>query len=419
MPAMPEITPFPGELPPAAAPALEVVQTLRAAGHHALLAGGCVRDLLRGQPPEDYDVATDAPPPRVQNLFRPTRLVGAAFGVVLVKRRDTWVEVATFRADGPYEDGRRPVHVHFCDARRDAQRRDFTINGMFLDPAGREIIDYVDGQRDLTARLVRAIGDPAERFEEDHLRILRAARFAARLGFEVEPQTLAAMRLMADRLERVAAERVREELEKMLCRAGRTHGWRLMRQAGLLPHLWAGSAWTAAQAERVEALLDRLPERVEFELVFSLLLHDRAPAELHEAARRLTLSNEQREAAAWIVERQAALDDPARPSLAELKRCMAHPAFASLRMLAAARHGDAPDGPAHTAALATRLASIPPDSIAPRPLVGGADLERRRVPHGPIYARILEQLYTRQLDDELRTREEALAALDALLAQER
>ncbi|RMF77512.1 MAG: CCA tRNA nucleotidyltransferase, partial [Planctomycetota bacterium] len=185
------------------------------AGHTALLAGGCVRDLLLGAQPQDFDVATDATPERVCELFRGTRRVGAQFGVVLVRQRRTWVEVATFREDFQYRDGRRPEAIRYSDARHDAQRRDFTINGMFLDPLAAELIDYVGGRFDLSARLVRAVGDPAQRFAEDHLRLLRAVRFAARLGFEIEPTTLDAIRAFGDRLPRVAAERRREELDKM------------------------------------------------------------------------------------------------------------------------------------------------------------------------------------------------------------
>ena len=177
-------------------------------------AGGCARDLLLGLEPQDYDVATDAPPEQICGLFRRTRKVGAAFGVVLVHEHRKWIEVATFRSDGEYFDGRRPSEVHFCDSQRDAQRRDFTVNGMFIDPLRRELIDYVGGQADLRAGLIRAIGDPTARFAEDHLRLIRAVRFAARLGFEIEPATLGAMREQAAKLTTVATERVREELEK-------------------------------------------------------------------------------------------------------------------------------------------------------------------------------------------------------------
>ena len=197
---MSESFPLPAELPPDAGAAVAVVRRLAEAGHVALLAGGCVRDLLLGRPPQDYDVATDAPPERVQKLFRATRHVGAQFGVVLVRSQQRWIEVATFRVDGPYPDGRHPARVTFSTPREDARRRDFTVNGMFCNPLERTVIDYVGGRADLQARLIRAIGEPTDRFDEDHLRLLRAVRFAARLEFELEPLTLAAIRENAAKL---------------------------------------------------------------------------------------------------------------------------------------------------------------------------------------------------------------------------
>ena len=245
--AMQEVYPFRGALPGAAAAAVATVRALANAGHQALLAGGCVRDLLLGQVPQDYDVATDARPERVVALFRATRQVGAQFGVVLVKKHHRWIEVATFRSDGPYLDGRRPVQVTLSDARHDALRRDFTVNGMFLDPLSLRVIDYVGGQPDLAACLIRAIGEPAARFDEDYLRLLRAVRFAARLGFSIEPATLASIREHAPTLASVAAERVREELEKMFAHPTRCQAWDLLGECGLRPFLWPRAGWTPAQ----------------------------------------------------------------------------------------------------------------------------------------------------------------------------
>src|SRR5688572_27782573 len=192
--------------------ALAVVRALRDVGHVAYFAGGCVRDLLLGLEPKDYDVATDAPPDRVRKLFKRTQAVGQAFGVILVRIGRSQVEVATFRAEGKYLDGRRPSEVRFTTAEEDAKRRDFTINGLFLDPLTDQVIDYVGGQADLKAKVIRAIGNPDERFEEDHLRLLRAVRFAARFGFEIEPATDAAIPRHAGHLVRISPERVAEEL---------------------------------------------------------------------------------------------------------------------------------------------------------------------------------------------------------------
>jgi len=407
--------PFQHELPAAAAGAVEIVRALAAAGHQALLAGGCVRDLLLGREPEDYDVATDAGPEQITALFRPTRQVGAQFGVVLVKRRRRWVEVATFRADGPYLDGRRPTSVTRTDAAHDAQRRDFTVNGMFLNPLTDEVIDYVGGHGDLAARVVRAIGEPAARFAEDHLRLLRAVRFAAKLGFPIEPVTLAAIRTHAAQLARVAAERIREELARMLEHPARQSAWRLLQDCELLPHLWPGVKWSAAQAARVETLLGRLPRKVSFGLALGVLLGHLPAGRFAGAARSLTLANEERDVAAWLAAHQSDLNNPAAPALAALKRLMAHPAFADLRALVEARYQDGSDAAERNAQLAARVAAIAPEAVQPPPLVTGDDLLARRIPAGPAYKAILDELYTAQLDEQLVTREQALAALAAIL----
>ncbi|MHC5009726.1 MAG: CCA tRNA nucleotidyltransferase [Planctomycetota bacterium] len=213
--------------------ALQVAGTLRAAGHDALFCGGAVRDRLLGRTPLDYDVATSAPPEVGATLFPHAVMVGAKFGVLIVPGKHHDVEVATFRDDGLYVDGRRPDEVRYSDPPRDARRRDFTVNGLFEDPETGEILDYVDGRADLEARLVRAIGDPRARFREDHLRVLRAVRFAAQLNFAIEPETFDAVREMAGLVSGVSAERIRDEILRLL-RAGRGRGLRLLRDAGLL-----------------------------------------------------------------------------------------------------------------------------------------------------------------------------------------
>ncbi|MHC4973396.1 MAG: CCA tRNA nucleotidyltransferase [Planctomycetota bacterium] len=214
--------------------AVGVARRLRDAGHQALLAGGCVRDHLRGVTPIDYDIATSAPPDAVQALFERTIPVGAEFGVVLVVVEGRRFEVATFREDVGVRDGRHPAAVRFTDAEHDARRRDFTINGMFLDPESDEVIDHVGGRADLEARLVRVIGDPAERFEEDRLRILRAIRFATVLDFRLEPATMAAVKAHAPAIRTVSAERVRDELTRLLVSGRGGRGVGLLLEAGLL-----------------------------------------------------------------------------------------------------------------------------------------------------------------------------------------
>ncbi len=412
---MDESFPFEGELPTAADPAVRIVRDLAAARHQALLAGGCVRDLLSGRTPEDYDVATDAPPECVCEMFRSTRKVGAQFGVVLVKQHRRWVEVATFRTDGPYADGRRPATVTLSDARHDARRRDFTVNGMFLDPLAMKVIDYVGGRADLQARLIRAIGEPAARFDEDYLRLLRAVRLAARLEFAIEPATLAAIRAHAPTLTQVAAERVRVELERMFTHPRRQRAWTLLGECGLLPYLWPKASWEPDEILRIDAFLGRLPADASFALTLAVLLARHQPAEIQRVARDLTLSNEERETVVWLVAHQADLDDPGGPALADLKRLMASPAFASLRALAEARYADMSDAPRRQAALQARLASVSPEVVRPAPFVTGDDLLRRGLRPGPIYKEVLELLYTQQLDETIGSRETALGMLDELL----
>jgi hypothetical protein len=218
--------------------AIDIIRALRDAGHVALLAGGCVRDKLLGRASKDFDVATDAPPDRVRALFRNTQSVGAAFGVILVHYNQSVIEVATFRADGTYSDGRRPDSVQFSTAEHDAQRRDFTINGLFFDPLDNRLIDYVNGERDLHARVLRAIGDPAKRFAEDYLRLLRAVRFAARFDLAIEPLTRAALLEHAPKLTRVTPERVGDELRAMLSPATRVRAVELLTELGFTPILF-------------------------------------------------------------------------------------------------------------------------------------------------------------------------------------
>jgi poly(A) polymerase len=195
--------------------AQEIVATLQHAGFAAFWVGGCVRDFLLGREPQDFDIATDAKPEQVEKLFSKTIPVGRKFGVVIVVEGGQQFQVATFRAEADYQDGRRPEKVVFANAEADASRRDFTVNGLFYDPLTQKIHDWVGGEKDLRAKIIRTIGAPAERFGEDHLRLLRAVRFAARLGFEIEPKTFAAIQALAPKIKIISAERVREELIKL------------------------------------------------------------------------------------------------------------------------------------------------------------------------------------------------------------
>lgn len=408
---------YSGALPSDAEPAVDVLRRLREHGHAALLAGGCVRDLMLGGCPDDYDVATDAPPERVQALFRATRAVGVHFGVVLVKSRGTWVEVATFRTDGDYRDGRRPERVEFRDARRDALRRDFTINGMFLDPLSGEVIDYVGGRNDLADRLVRAIGDPSQRFAEDYLRMLRAVRIAARLDFTIETDTLEAIRAHAGRLTQIAAERRLDELSRMLAAPSRARAWGWLLRTELVDHLW--SARIAAPVHEPVAFerLSRLPAEAAFETALAALLIERDPSQVNALCRELTCSNEQRESIVWLVREQRRLFAEVDLPLAALKRLMAHRMFPGLLMLCQAVWQEASGGIQRAERFRARAADVSPDAVQPPPLVTGDDLLARGVPAGPRYGELLERLYTLQLDERLADRPAALAELDKLISE--
>lgn len=217
--------------------AAAIVRRLRAEGHEAFLVGGCVRDIVRGVTPQDFDIVTAARPEQVRALFPRTVPVGARFGVVLVIEGECPYEVATFRVESGYDDGRRPSRVAFATAEADVRRRDFTVNGLLMDPETGRIIDYVDGRRDIELRLIRTIGAPLERFAEDHLRMLRAVRFAAALGFAIDPETLAAIRRQAPAVGRISAERVREELTRIFTSGGARAGMELLDESGLLQEI--------------------------------------------------------------------------------------------------------------------------------------------------------------------------------------
>ncbi len=204
---------------PLRATAVEIVRHLQTAGFSAFWVGGCVRDFLLGREPQDYDIATSARPEQVEKLFKRTVAVGKKFGVMVVLEGGHQFQVATFRAEADYQDGRHPEHVTFANAEADAQRRDFTVNGLFYDPVTEKLHDWVGGEKDLRAKIIRTIGSPEERFAEDHLRLLRAVRFAAQLGFEIEPQTFAAVRALAPKIELISAERIRDELIKLFSAA--------------------------------------------------------------------------------------------------------------------------------------------------------------------------------------------------------
>lgn len=396
--------------------AARIVRELKAQGHEAYWAGGCVRDMLLGRPPADIDIATSARPEQIIRLFPRTRKVGVQFGVVLVRQNTHWFEVATFRQDIDYADGRRPERVVFTSAQEDAKRRDFTINGLFYDPEAGQIIDYIGGKADLEAHIIRAIGVPAERFAEDHLRMLRAARFTARFGFSLDPVTAGAIRDHAPCLARISAERIREELAKMLAHPARAQAVTLLAELGLTAYLWPGANWSDAQLANGAAVLGHLPEPVDFVLGMAGLLHDRSAIEAEAIGRTLRCSNREIDDLSWLVGRHARLHDVPKLSLAEFKLLAAHARFDGLLTLHRAVcqvQGRGLEG--YELAVQLRR-QIPPEELAPAPFVTGEDLIASGREPGPDFKRILDLLYTAQLNDELRTRAAAMDRLRDLLA---
>jgi len=442
--------------------ARQVVARLRSAGHQAYLVGGCVRDLLRGAAPKDFDISTDARPDRIMDLFPHSGLVGAHFGVVLVRDAFAQVEVATFRSDHEYEDGRRPTAVHFeTDPKADVLRRDFTINGLMMDPmegradaanvgqalppANLMVLDYVGGRADLDARLIRAIGDPDARFREDHLRLLRAVRFAARLGFAIEPATFAAIRRHASLITRVSAERVRDELVRIFTEGGAAYGLDLLDESGLLavllPEVAAmhgveqppeyhpeGDVWT-----HTRLLLEKL-DRATPTLALGALLHDVGKPPVFRVADRirfdghvekgvemsraiLTRLRFSRDDAAQVeslVAHHMHFKDVGRMKESTLKRLMRLPHFdehLELHRLDCL----ASNGHLETYALVKRkFEEMTAEEIKPAPLITGADLIAAGYRPGPRFAEILSAVEDAQLEHRLNTPAEAL---DWVLAQ--
>lgn len=390
--------------------ALSVLDSLRAAGHAALLAGGCVRDRLLGRTPKDYDVATDAHPDRVRELFPRARLVGAKFGVVLVHRFGHDIEVATFRSDGTYTDGRRPDQVIFGDAREDALRRDFTINGLFYDPVGDTVIDYVNGQADLQARVIRTIGDPAIRFAEDHLRMLRAVRLSARLGFEIDPDTSNAICKLAHNLRAISPERVWMELEQILCEPTRSEGWRLLATLGLRAHL--STEWpTDPGADMLaQSRLDALPRtKVGVGLALAAALQDCEASRLDVICRSIRLSNQLIDQVLWLKQNLEAAHRAADLELADFKHLRASANWPLLLELLRA-DVSARGGNLHGyEAAKTRAEAISQSDAAPVPLVTGDDLLALGFPASPRLGEILRAVYRAQLNESISSRDQAIA----------
>jgi tRNA nucleotidyltransferase/poly(A) polymerase len=424
------------------AAALEIVERLVNRGYKALFAGGYVRDmLLAAQEQGDIDIATDATPQEVMRFFANTVTVGARFGVIVVVHRRIPFEVATFRSDVGIGDGRRPSAVSFTDARHDALRRDFTINGMFFDPLAKRIIDYVGGRKDLTARLVRAIGDPQARFREDYLRLLRTVRFAARFDFAVDAATWEAVKANAPRITEISAERIFAEYDRMLRQPHPDHALSLLLESGLL----RSTIPEVADCVGVEQPAEFHPEGDVFvhtakalglmapkpsaALAWSVLLHDIGKRVTMRKADRIRFNNHHQAGAAMaqaVLQRlrapNALIDavgacidnhmnfmNVAEMRLSTLKKLLARPTIEDElelhRVDCLASHGNLDN----YRFVKEKLAAFAREGVKPPPLLRGNDLIRLGLAPGPLFGKILKEVYDLQLDEKLTTRREALA----------
>ena len=428
--------------------ATDIARRLQQAGHTAYFAGGCVRDELLGLDPHDYDIATSAKPAEVQKLFPHTQAVGAHFGVILVMEHGRAFEVATFRSDHEYIDGRRPEMVTFSTPEEDAARRDFTINGMFHDPVADKFIDFVGGREDLASQTLRAIGDPVARFREDKLRLLRAVRFAARFGYQIDPATWDALRVHAADIHAVSAERIREELVKILAHPTRVRGFDLLDQSGLLKEILPEieklkGCEQPAQFHpegdvfvHTRAMLELLAPDAPVGVVLSVLFHDigkpptfryhkdedrirfsghdRVGAEMTERVmERLRFSRADTERTVEAVRQHMVFKDVQNMRTAKLKRFMAREGFDEElelhRVDCQSSHG-ALDNYDFLKAKAEEFANEP---LIPPPLVTGHDLMALGWKPGPHFGPMLEAVQTAQLEGTLTTKEDALAWIKA------
>lgn len=386
--------------------ATEVIERLQKHGFEALLAGGCVRDMLLGRPAKDYDVATNARPDEVIGLFHRTLKVGAKFGVVIVLSHGQQVEVATFRSEAGYEDGRHPTEVRFTSAAEDASRRDFTINGMFYDPLRQQVIDYVGGQADLKKGIIRTIGDPDERFGEDYLRMLRAIRFSTRLGFPIEPETYAAICRNAANIVRISGERIAVELEETLTHVKRAAGASMLVETELAATIFPALAGDAA-AQGVN-VLGRLRKKVSFPLALASLFAGCPTDFAMERIKILKLSRNRIKHVKFLLAHRGRLLE-SDMSLARLKKLLAEPHFWDLyeleRAIRKATAGNKSVTP--LVRLRRRIRGLGGVEVKPKALLNGHDLIHLGAVAGPVLGRLVEALYAAQLEGEVQTHEQA------------
>jgi len=383
--------------------AIKIIQHLQRNGFQALLAGGCVRDMLLGRQANDYDVATDAQPKDVMRLFKRTLKVGAKFGVVIVLTNNQQVEVATFRTEGGYADGRHPSAVRFATAAEDASRRDFTINGMFYDPLTGRVIDYVNGQADLAGQILRTIGRPEERFAEDYLRMLRAVRFSTQLGFAIEPATFSAICRLAANIIKISGERMAIELEGILVDPNRDAGVSMLVESALAEAIFPGFAGEPAGI--AVSVLGQMAKKVDFALALAGFFASCSTEFTLEKCRILRLSrNQARHLKFLLANRGKLLND--QMSLAELRLIVSEPYFWDLYELQRAIQRAQAGGRRNLAPLVKlrkRIEALGDIELRPKPLLDGHDLMRLGAVPGPALGQLAQEMYIAQLEGVLKT----------------
>src|SRR5579862_83808 len=424
--------------------AASIVQRLQRAGFAAFWVGGCVRDFLLGREPQDYDIATDARPEQIEKLFKRTLAVGRKFGVMIVVEGKQQFQVATFRAEADYQDGRRPGKVVFSNAEADAQRRDFTVNGLFYDPIAEKLHDWVGGEKDLRVKIIRTIGAPEERFAEDHLRLLRAIRFATQLGFEIEPQTFAAVKKLAPKIELISAERVRDELIKLFSPPHAGHGLVLLRDSRLLPGILPELIATllceqspdyhpeGTVFEHIRLMLEKLPPEAHPSLPWAVILHDIAkPATAERDAasgaihfyghekvgaeladrilQRLRFPKKQIAEIVTCVRNHMQFKDVKQMRKATLRRLLLRDTFPLElelhRLDCLGSHGNLE----HYGFLVAQAEELKKQPAIRPPLLTGMDLIKLGMKPGPALGALLGEIREQQLQDELKTPREAKA----------
>ena len=384
--------------------AYKVVKQLRKEGYQALFAGGCVRDRLLGRPAHDYDVVTDAVPKEVTRCFRRTLQIGAQFGVVMVLIDGQQVEVATFRTEGGYQDGRHPTQVEFASAAEDASRRDFTVNGMFFDPIEKTVLDFVEGQQDLEKSILRTIGNPDERFSEDYLRMLRAVRFAVKLEFEIEPATWASIQKHAAKITGISAERIAAELERILTHPNRAHGVQLLIDSGLASAIF--EVYQNEPAEYGKTVIGHLPEAVDFPLALAAFWTGFETKTARACCRKLKLSNEHLKQVRFLLEKRDVLLDADMP-VSKLKLLMHEPYFWDLLILQTAIQKAKNEPGESVKKIRERALAIDEKDIRPTPLLNGHELIALGAASGPMVGQRVQEMYIAQLEGQLKTKQQA------------